>query len=155
MMNYKQRYVIAYSRGWNTNKKICDLIFWIARPKYLYFSQSRRPGVEKQSDHLNHCILVTPYDRHWRRRTWSTLVQVMAWCLEAPSHYLIQCWSIISDVLWQSWDDNFTANTQDICPWYEFENYQFQITEESPGDQCVEYGDFSILVNTSTANCEC
>ena len=27
----------------------------------------------------------------------STLVQVMAWCLMAPSHYLNQCWLIISN----------------------------------------------------------
>ena len=26
---------------------------------------------------------------HW---TWSTFVQVMAWCHQAPSHYLDQCW---------------------------------------------------------------
>ena len=31
----------------------------------------------------------------------STLVQVMAWCLTAPSHYLNQCWFIISKVQWQ------------------------------------------------------
>ena len=28
----------------------------------------------------------------------STLAQVMAWCLAAPSHYLIQCWLIISKI---------------------------------------------------------
>ena len=35
----------------------------------------------------------------------STLAQVMAWCLTAPSHYRNQCWLIISKVLWQSWVD--------------------------------------------------
>ena len=33
-----------------------------------------------------------PSDAIWDHRTWSTLVQVMAWCLRAPSHYLNQCW---------------------------------------------------------------
>ena len=36
----------------------------------------------------------------WHHRTWSTLVQVMAWCLTAPSHYLNQCWLIISEFSW-------------------------------------------------------
>ena len=35
-------------------------------------------------------------------RCGSTLVQVMAWCLMAPSHYLNQCWLIIKGVLWYS-----------------------------------------------------
>ena len=30
----------------------------------------------------------------------STLVQVMAWCHQAPSHYLNQCWLLISKILW-------------------------------------------------------
>ena len=32
----------------------------------------------------------------------STLAQVMAWCLTAPSHYFNQCWLIISEVLCHS-----------------------------------------------------
>ena len=41
---------------------------------------------------LNHTI--------WLQRMWSTLVQVMACCLTAPSHYLNWCWHIISKVHW-------------------------------------------------------
>ena len=41
---------------------------------------------------LTHCGLVMPYSD----RFGSTLVQVMAWCLTAPSHYLNQCWLCIS-----------------------------------------------------------
>ena len=37
-------------------------------------------------------------DAIWRQSSGSTLVQVMAWCLTAPSHYLNQCWLIISKV---------------------------------------------------------
>ena len=33
-----------------------------------------------------------PCDAIWRQRSWSTLVQVMACCLMAPSHCLNQCW---------------------------------------------------------------
>ena len=43
------------------------------------------------------CWLVTfnslrPSDAIWRHRSGSTLAQVMACCLTAPSHYLNQCW---------------------------------------------------------------
>ena len=43
-------------------------------------------------------ISLEPSDAIWRWRSWSTLVQVMACCLTAPSHYLKQCWLIISKV---------------------------------------------------------
>ena len=33
-----------------------------------------------------------PSDAIWRQRSWTTLVQVMACCLTAPSHHLNQCW---------------------------------------------------------------
>ena len=36
----------------------------------------------------------------WRPRSGSTLAQVMACCLTAPSHYLNQCWLIFSKVQW-------------------------------------------------------
>ena len=47
----------------------------------------------------------------WRHGSRSTLAQVMACCLTAPSHYLNQCWLMISEVLWHSSDSNFTENT--------------------------------------------
>ena len=37
--------------------------------------------------------------------SWSTLVQVMACCLTAPSHYLNQCWLIINKGLWYASED--------------------------------------------------
>ena len=43
-----------------------------------------------------------PSDVIWWHRSVSTLAQVMACCLTAPSHYLNQCWLIISEVLWHS-----------------------------------------------------
>ena len=44
-----------------------------------------------------------PSDAMCRQRSGSTLVQVMASCLTAPSHYLNQCWLIISEVQWHSY----------------------------------------------------
>ena len=53
-----------------------------------------------------------PSDVIWRQGSRSTLAQVMACCLIAPSHYLNQCWLMISEVLWHSPDSNFTENTK-------------------------------------------
>ena len=44
-----------------------------------------------------------PNDATWQQRSGSTLAQVMACCLTAPSHYLNQCWLIISEVQWHSY----------------------------------------------------
>ena len=47
-----------------------------------------------------HCGLETSIgDRNLGQ---STLAQVMASCLMAPSHYLSQCWLMISEVLWHT-----------------------------------------------------
>ena len=43
-----------------------------------------------------------PSDAIWQHRSGSTLAQVMACCLTAPSHYLNQCWLIISEVQWRA-----------------------------------------------------
>ena len=53
-----------------------------------------------------------PSDAIWQRRSGSTLAQVMACCLTAPSHYLNQCWLIISEVQRQSTEGNFTKLPQ-------------------------------------------
>ena len=42
-----------------------------------------------------------PSDAIWRHRSGSTLAQVMACCLTAPSHYLNQCWLTISEDIHQ------------------------------------------------------
>ena len=39
-----------------------------------------------------------PSDAIWPQRCGSTLAQVMACCLTAPSHYMNQCWLIISGI---------------------------------------------------------
>ena len=55
-----------------------------------------------------------PSDAIWWHRSGSTLAQVMACCLTAPSHYLNQCWLIISSVQWLSSKDNPTRDTSAI-----------------------------------------
>ena len=68
-------------------------------------------------DELSHWGLVTPYGDIDLK---STLAQVIACCLMAPSYYLNQCCLITSEVLWHSPEGNLTGNTQYIYPWYEF-----------------------------------
>ena len=55
-----------------------------------------------------------PSDTIWRHRSGSSLAQVMACCLMAPSHYLNQCWLIISEVQWHSYQGNFTRDASTI-----------------------------------------
>ena len=52
-----------------------------------------------------------PGDAIWRHGTRSTLAQVMACCLTAPSHYLNQCWLIFSKVHWHSVEGNLTRDS--------------------------------------------
>ena len=90
-------------------------------------------------------------------RTGSTLVQVMACCHQATSHYMNQCWPVTV----RSWpghspEGKFIQKAQDIYPWYkkaqdiypwykkaqyiypwyqyQFENYPFKITITSPSE---------------------
>ena len=70
----------------------------------------------------NHLIIIGsikinslwPGDRIWHCWFWSTLVQVVACCLMAPSYYLKKYWLIIDRYLLNSPDNNFAGNTQDI-----------------------------------------
>ena len=54
-----------------------------------------------------------PSDAIWRHRSGSTLAQVMACCLTALSHYLNQCWLIISKVLWHSSEGIIMRRSED------------------------------------------
>ena len=44
--------------------------------------------------------------------SWSTLAQVMTWCLTAPSHYLNHGWLIINRVLWRSSKNKFRSQEE-------------------------------------------
>ena len=54
-----------------------------------------------------------PSDPILRWRSWSTLVQIMACCLTAPSHYLNQCRLIISETS----DIHLRTISQEIPQW--------------------------------------
>ena len=54
-----------------------------------------------------------PNDAIRQQGTESTLAQVMACCLTAPSHYLDKCWLIIIKVLWHSSEGNIMIRSED------------------------------------------
>ena len=78
-----------------------------------------------------------PSDAIWWHRSGSTLAQVMACCLTAPSHYLNQCWLIISKVQWQSPEGNLTRDASAINYYNQLENYLPKISFKSPRGQWV------------------
>ena len=77
-------------------------------------------------------LWLTSNDAIWHHRFWSILVRVMT----ATSHYLNQ-YSLISGVLWHLPEGNFTETTQEICPWYQFEYQQLNITAAPPSSHWV------------------
>ena len=83
---------------------------------------------------LTHWGLVTP----WRHGTRSTLAQVMAWCLTAPSHYLNQCWLIIGEVPRHSSQGIILRWCEDINQWNKSENCSFKMSSRSPRGQWVK-----------------
>ena len=70
-------------------------------------------NVGEKSNWMKHFNSLWPSDAIRRQKTESTLAQVMACCLMAPSHYLNQCWFIISKVLWHSLEGIIMRRSED------------------------------------------
>ena len=68
----------------------------------------------------------------------STLVPVMACCLKAPSHYLNQCWLIISKVLWHSSEDIIMRRFEDTNQQSKIEGCFLRTILRSPRCQWVK-----------------
>ena len=81
-----------------------------------------------------------PSDAIWWHRSGSTLAQVMACCLMAPSHYLNQSWLTISKVEWLSSEGNFIRNTSAInqLSLSHLEHYQSKISLKPHRGQWVK-----------------
>ena len=94
--------------------------------------------------------LIVAGDAMWRQGSRSTLVQVMACCLTAPSHYLSQCWLIISEAQWQSPDGNFTRDASAINYYNQLENYLTKISFKSPRGQRVKYNWYNHIISVSS-----
>ena len=71
-------------------------------------------------------------------RSGSTLTQIMACCLMASSHYLIQYWLVTNEVLWHSPERKITRSAQATLLYIKFENYTFKIIGLSPRGQWVK-----------------
>ena len=84
------------------------------------------PGITKNFQLINSLRLS---DAIWRHRSGSTLAQVMACCLTAPSHYADHCWLITNCILWHSPG----SNSQELL--WEFGNYTSKIITISPRGQ--------------------
>ena len=78
-----------------------------------------------------------PNDAILQHRSGSTLAQVMAFCLMAPSHYLNKCWLIISEVHWHLSEGNFSRYTSAINNASELESHLSKISFKSPRWQGV------------------
>ena len=103
---------------------------WVAMPSLYLYTWGRRCWLSFNS--------LWPSDAIWRQRSGSTFAQVMACCLTAPSHYLNQCWLIVSKVQRHSSEGNFTIDTSAMNHWNYLENYLSKISFKSPRGQWVD-----------------
>ena len=70
---------------------------------YQFSKAACRQSKHMAANQLTHNSVINslwPSDAIWRQWSRSTLMQVMACCLTAPSHYLNQCWLIVTKVAW-------------------------------------------------------
>ena len=88
-----------------------------------------------------------PSDAIWRQISGSTLAQVTACCLTAPSHYLGQCWLTISGVLQHAHQSNFIGYIQEFNPQHELENYSLKFFPHHPGINELSLGTWHLLAS--------
>ena len=135
--------LISYQEKDKTGKQCQEIVYFWGLTQQLYC-----PLLKGKDAHWQLCITqgtegyhsknnqyfnsLGPSDAIWPHRSGSTLAQVMACCLTAPSHYLNQYWFIISEALWHSSKINFTSNAQTTILYNEFENDNFEIITTSP-----------------------
>ena len=90
-----------------------------------------------------------PSNTIWRHRSGSTLAEIMACCLTAPSHYLNQCWCLINEVVWHSSESSFRAIAQAVILYNEFENHTFEISAISPKGEGLTHSGAELIENLS------
>ena len=102
---------------------VCEMAAILSRPQYV--NRVRHLAAITGTTVLvpYHFNSLWPGDAIWWQRSGITLVQVIAWCCQAPRHYLNQCWLFIRKLLRHSSESNFTLNTQLILFFYKFEIY--------------------------------
>ena len=102
--------------------KLQSHLLWGPRCDMAFIEPMHRnkPNITSYGDLLNS---LGPGDTIWWHKSGSTLARVMACCLTAPSHYLNQCWLIISEVQRHSPGRNFMRDVPTIIRWNELENH--------------------------------
>ena len=123
---------------------------------------------EIKNHYIPHCVLIlfissylTIINSLWLSdttsclRTGPTLVQILACCLMALSHYLNWCSLIISDVLWHSLEP--ISNAHDSYPWYEFKIIHLRLQPHLPGTSELMYtakyfSSFTLKVSRANEN---
>ena len=104
--------ICAWINGWVNNRESGDLrshrahydviVMCVIRKGHFYneLASNRSEAITQTDQWFNS---LRPSDAICRHRSGSTLAQVMACCLTAPSHYLNQYWLIIIEVQWHSY----------------------------------------------------
>ena len=87
---------------------------WLRPCTRLRHMQGLRPRHNPASPDLHNAwaTILNPFNTIWQHWSGSTLTEITACCLKAPSHYLNQCWFVIVGVLWHSLESNFIVNAQ-------------------------------------------
>ena len=128
--------LISMSYTYAHTHKVCDNLQWT-------MAEILRCLCVKEVTQWEAISSLWPSDAIWRHRTWSTLVQVMACCLMAPTHYLNQCWLIISEDPWHLPEGNFRGkywrHILKLCLWNPSQSVKsglYYIVKESSVMQC-------------------
>ena len=89
--------IILYLKAWGLILlSLTDITVWIRNYNHSFmWNVVTQPFLISVPVQLNS---LRPCDTIWRHISGSTLAQVMACCLTAPSHYPNQCWLITSKV---------------------------------------------------------
>ena len=87
----------------------CEYSGWVERHARLGYCGMK--WLRKQCEKKIYINSLWPRDTTCRHRSGSTFVQIMAYCLRAPSHCLNQRWLIISEVQWYSRESNIIRDT--------------------------------------------
>ena len=116
--------------GTNLSEILIKIQYFSFSKMHLKVSSAKWRPFCPGEDELTH---LWPSDTIWRQRSGSTLAQAMACCLTAPSHYLNQCWLIISKVQWHSSECTSTRDASAISHRNYLENYLLNFCSNLPG----------------------
>ena len=100
-----QSYILSNNSKYNTYTSVLASMFYDTMCGKIANDTNRM---------MNSSIVV--YAAIWRWRSWSTLVQIMAWCLTTPSHHLNQCWHTIIEIPWHLSLGNMHLNAHHFDP---------------------------------------